>query len=254
MVVPSFMILHTASFRGGNQTVVSGSSSPTKMDHPIEQLIKSSRADFSATVERQSKTVKEAVAAYRRRYGLDPPRGFPQWFRFAKSQNYVLVDEFDSIYESFSQFWRFPVATLRKNMRQAPALDDHLYLCRYKNGVFKGNCGWHGNDINLIMSSMAHLLPDVEFLLNTADGPRVLISDDPNEVGTHGNLFKAHVSIRVTATFPKTQTKKHSQLNCLSLKTFVWRRIFANIQSMLTSMPYSCRPPMQSSPDKRFQS
>jgi hypothetical protein len=153
-------------------------SDPIQTAHPVQQLIEESRARFSAMIERQSKTLEQAVAEYRRRYNMDPPPGFETWFEFAKTQNSFLIDEFDSIYESFSPYWQFSAATLRKNMRQASKLDKHLFLCQYEDGTFKGDCGWQGSDIKLIMSSVAHLLPDFEFLLNEGDGSRVLLSSN----------------------------------------------------------------------------
>jgi hypothetical protein len=51
--------------------------------HPIYQLIKQARDEWDGKKKRQSKTLKEAVAEYRRRNGgLMPPKGFDKWWEF----------------------------------------------------------------------------------------------------------------------------------------------------------------------------
>lgn len=50
--------------------------------HPIHQLIRTARAEWDAKVERQSKTLEEAVEEYRRRYRMEPPRGFSKWWDY----------------------------------------------------------------------------------------------------------------------------------------------------------------------------
>lgn len=42
---------------------------------------------------RQSKTLPQAVAEYKRRYGRPPPRGFDQWWKFARRNNIIIVDD-----------------------------------------------------------------------------------------------------------------------------------------------------------------
>jgi hypothetical protein len=51
--------------------------------HPIYQLIKQARDEWDGKKKRQSKTLKEAVAEYKRRNGgLMPPKGFDKWWEF----------------------------------------------------------------------------------------------------------------------------------------------------------------------------
>ncbi|KAJ9105551.1 hypothetical protein QFC19_003533 [Naganishia cerealis] len=51
--------------------------------HPIKQLIKDAHDQWRAKNARQSKTLKQAVAEYKRRNrGLAPPKGFDKWWRF----------------------------------------------------------------------------------------------------------------------------------------------------------------------------
>lgn len=52
--------------------------------HPISGLMSQARKDWEAKVNRQSKTVDEAIAEYKRRYKRYPPEGFAEWFQFAQ--------------------------------------------------------------------------------------------------------------------------------------------------------------------------
>jgi hypothetical protein len=47
--------------------------------HPIFDLIEHAEKEWQTKIARQSKSLDEAVAEYRRRYGRSPPRGFDRW-------------------------------------------------------------------------------------------------------------------------------------------------------------------------------
>jgi hypothetical protein len=47
--------------------------------HPIPELIQRAEEAWQTKLDKQSKTLEEAVAEYRRRYGRAPPRGFDHW-------------------------------------------------------------------------------------------------------------------------------------------------------------------------------
>lgn len=73
---------------------------------------------FTKRLAKQSKTLPEAVAEYKRRYGRDPPRGFDQWWEFAKENNFKFVDEFDAITEDLAPFWTLSGKELRRRTFQ----------------------------------------------------------------------------------------------------------------------------------------
>jgi hypothetical protein len=47
--------------------------------HPIYDLIERAQHQWSTKLERQSKTLHEAVVEYKRRYSRSPPPGFDKW-------------------------------------------------------------------------------------------------------------------------------------------------------------------------------
>ncbi|PHH69345.1 hypothetical protein CDD83_5758 [Cordyceps sp. RAO-2017] len=61
--------------------------------HPIAFLVRQSEREFDEMRARQSRTLREAVAEYRRRYGIPPPPLFDKWFEFATANGVQLVDE-----------------------------------------------------------------------------------------------------------------------------------------------------------------
>ncbi|GAA5996568.1 uncharacterized protein JCM10292_003058 [Rhodotorula paludigena] len=73
--------------------------------HPILTLIKRAEAEWNHKVRRQSKTLKEAVQEYRRRYRRNPPRGFDKWWAYARANRVILVDEYDQIHHDLQPFW-----------------------------------------------------------------------------------------------------------------------------------------------------
>ena len=51
-----------------------------KGKHPILELIERSETQWKRRLERQSKTLEEAVDEYKRRYNRLPPTGFEKWY------------------------------------------------------------------------------------------------------------------------------------------------------------------------------
>ena len=48
--------------------------------HPIYDLIEHSNREWKAKLSKSSRTLKQAVQEYRRRYGRQPPKGFDRWY------------------------------------------------------------------------------------------------------------------------------------------------------------------------------
>lgn len=77
----------------------------TIKEHPIPKLMAEAEAKYRDVLSRQSQTLEEAVMEYQRRYDRKPPRGFDSWWRFAKENGVVMIDEYDNINEDLSPFW-----------------------------------------------------------------------------------------------------------------------------------------------------
>jgi hypothetical protein len=55
---------------------------PTSGIHPISQLMDDAARQWAEKVARQSKTLEEAIAEYKRRNHRPPPKGFDKWWKF----------------------------------------------------------------------------------------------------------------------------------------------------------------------------
>ena len=53
---------------------------PRGVRHPIKDLIENATRQWEEKVGRQSKTLEQAVAEYKRRNGFSPPKGFDRWY------------------------------------------------------------------------------------------------------------------------------------------------------------------------------
>ncbi|KWU47161.1 glycosyltransferase family 90 protein [Rhodotorula sp. JG-1b] len=73
--------------------------------HPIHVLIDRAEKKWKEKVERQSRTLSEAVREYKHRYRRNPPKGFDDWWRFCEENNVQLRDEYDQINHDLAPHW-----------------------------------------------------------------------------------------------------------------------------------------------------
>lgn len=88
---------------------------------------------FRRKVDGQSKTLKAAVAEYKKRYKRNPPKGFDQWFAFAQKANFVMMDEFDAIFEDLEPFWALPGHEMKRRAVQVGSLPS-IDIVRIRDG------------------------------------------------------------------------------------------------------------------------
>ena len=86
--------------------------------HPIPRLMANAQAKFKKMIAGQSKTLADAVKEYKRRYGRDPPKGFDEWFDFAKENGAKIIDEYDQIVRDLEPFWGMSGEELRRRATQ----------------------------------------------------------------------------------------------------------------------------------------
>lgn len=112
-----------ASWSGSGSTPAHTSSS----NHPILKLADEARAKLAKTRSRQSRSLQEAVAEYKKRYNRSPPRGFDEWYNFAVENNVELIDEYDLLTKSLEPFWQVAPSTLRDYVDQTLDIPDIGY-------------------------------------------------------------------------------------------------------------------------------
>ena len=89
------------------------STRPTIKEHPIPKLMAEAENKYRNLLSRQSQTLDAAVKEYQRRYGRKPPRGFDDWWRFAKNASVLIIDDYDNIDEDLQPFWNVTAGQLR---------------------------------------------------------------------------------------------------------------------------------------------
>lgn len=123
-------------------------------EHPIPWLMEEAEEKYRKKLGAQSKTLKAAVAEYRRRYRRAPPKGFDEWWKFAQKYDVKMVDEYDGLMEDLKPFWELSGEEIRRRSAQVGELPS-IDLFRIRNG--KGtviNVNPHFNDSEV--SGRAH--------------------------------------------------------------------------------------------------
>ncbi|KAI0395309.1 hypothetical protein F5Y17DRAFT_203331 [Xylariaceae sp. FL0594] len=157
-------------------------SPPAPVDkHPISSLVAKAEKELATTSARQSKTLGQAVAEYRRRYGMPPPPRFDKWFEFAQNNSVQLIDEFNMVHESITPFWGLTPATIRSRAAEALGFDNALLGIQIRNGRIthiEGGAEWQQNATIGMMQKFVQWLPDMDLCFNLHDESRVILQYD----------------------------------------------------------------------------
>ncbi|KAH8684056.1 hypothetical protein BGZ61DRAFT_455576 [Ilyonectria robusta] len=162
--------------------------------HPVDSLIQKAKIDFERLSQKQSQTYPEAYAEYRRRYNAEPPRGFEAWYVFASSHQSPIIDDFDVIYDAISPFWKLSGKDVRRIIHDARhAQGGELWHCAFSGDTAQTNCSHPQRSIdrnfeflfNTLSKDLRGAIPDISFLLNHLDEPRVLIPPPALREGNH---------------------------------------------------------------------
>lgn len=169
--------------------------------HPIDTLIAHAEDKFEAQLKKETKDVKSAAAAYRKRRGRHPPPGFDAWFTFAQERNAIIVEDFfDQIYHDLAPYWGIAASSLRREARE-----DGMKIS-IRDGQSGASSSWFWTQIwlNLTMT-IEHLLPDMDIPLNPMDEPRIVTPwEEINEyMKTEKKTRAMHPTSQVIERFQK---------------------------------------------------
>jgi hypothetical protein len=149
--------------------------------HPILDLSQTAEQIFEETLQKQSKSLEQAVGEYRRRYGIPPPPNFDKWYEFAKSKGVQLIDEYDSIHYSLTPFWGLKPSTIRGRAREAQGYSNNLMSMMIRGGEItnvEGGGEWMQVATQGMMEHFVKYLPDMDLCFNIHDEPRVVVPYD----------------------------------------------------------------------------
>lgn len=148
-------------------------------DHPVAKLVFDASQAFNETIDRQSKSLDEAVTEYRRRYSMPPPPYFDKWYEFAKERETILIDEFDTIYHSILPFWGLSPRTIRSRVREDLGFDNMAMGVSIRDGrpihLGNGQKEFQRDATMKQLEKFAQWLPDMDLEFNVHDEPRVVV-------------------------------------------------------------------------------
>lgn len=173
-------------------------------DHPIDKLIYDAQHSFAELVSKETNTLDEAAAAYRRRRGRHPPPGFDVWFEFAQNNSAIIVEDFfDQIYADLEPHWGLEPKVLRKESQ------DWEMTINVRDGNASTTSDWFWTVIWLDhIKTIEHMLPDMDLALNAMDEPRLVVP--------HNDITRYMDAASKTVKFPEVN-KVHSQFQELPL-------------------------------------
>ncbi|KAF8517358.1 hypothetical protein BU17DRAFT_76415 [Hysterangium stoloniferum] len=159
-----------------------------KGKHPIYELIATSEIQWKRKLVRQSKTLRQAVEEYRRRYGRAPPKGFEIWWDYVEFHSVQLPDEYDSIHDRLQPFWAIQPAKLRAAQPSWEAKSDTFTIGKTAespnvvllNDTMLGSHIGHlrVKDQIALLEDVEEYLPEFRATFTMHDGPSQFISWD----------------------------------------------------------------------------
>lgn len=135
-----------------------------------------------ATDAALSKTLGEATAAYRKRYGLPPPPNFDEWYKFAIARESVVIDNFDQIFDELLPFWGIAPAEIRsRTVHAIMQKEKNIGGIQIVNGTIRqspdipGTHRWMTDALERMIEPFVQWLPDMFVPFNLADECRVSV-------------------------------------------------------------------------------
>ncbi|UZJ55700.1 hypothetical protein CBS101457_005020 [Exobasidium rhododendri] len=164
---------------------------------------------FTALLERQSKSGKEARKEYKRLHHRDPPPGFEQWVDFALNHTSSIIDDYGQIEANLAPLRGTPGWVLKERMRvlmeKKPWAMSQWNISR---GAIMWFPKWNLQDtLAEIIEPALPFLPDVSWIQNLDDLHRL---SGPNDIRTYDRLDTTVHMKKV----PADGVWKHLTANC----------------------------------------
>lgn len=213
-------------------------SCTTNHNHPIEELVHNARADFSTVVERQSKSLPEAIQEYEPR---PPPPGFEDWYQMAQEADTNLIDENDLFMPDLEPFWGMSAQDSHSKTAMVSTNDagtKRLMIRDHRMEIDSEGYAAYGDKVSQMMNwshPFAEFLPNMDLVFNNFDEPRVIVP--------HGNLASSLRNCPIKTRSDNSLSLSHTQVPFEFLDN--------GKQSIWDLVTISCSPDSPAS-DKRF--
>ncbi|KAJ7286539.1 glycosyl transferase family 90-domain-containing protein [Mycena rebaudengoi] len=156
----------------------------------LEDPVVAARLSVDALYARQSSTIEHATARYSLKTGRSPPPHYEKWFNFAK-EKLCLIDDYDQIYRDFEPFYQLAEDDPLFFQRMIDIASDmmkydpkEMATIVIKDGAVQmpdrqSTAYWDTWPITF--TKFSEYLPDMTFLINGRDEPRVVFNyREPN--------------------------------------------------------------------------
>ena len=156
---------------------------PTIANHPIEILAQEAQARFERQLGRQSRSLKQATAEYKRRYGRGPSPGFETWYELAAQSNATIIDDYDVIMAGLEPFWRLSVRDVRKRLQAVVDSKDWLVVYEIKDHklVAPTETDFKSAQVANWVKEFAKYLPDIRIPYNILAEPRIVVPHEDQQ-------------------------------------------------------------------------
>ncbi|BGP16588.1 hypothetical protein JCM10213_000498 [Rhodosporidiobolus nylandii] len=167
---------------------------PALQPHPIHHLIRQAKKEWKAKVEGQSKDLRAAITEYERRYKRRPPKGFADWYFYAKANDFVMVDEFDLMMRQVEPFLAVKPSTMVQRHDRLQGFEpedekhwlyDKCFTVQLKQhgGVLDAhgpmkNANERTDQMLKLLGGIAKYLPDMNVTFTGHDVPWVVLSGE----------------------------------------------------------------------------
>ncbi|TNY22120.1 glycosyl transferase family 90-domain-containing protein [Rhodotorula diobovata] len=159
--------------------------------HPISHLVARAEEEWDDMLRRQSQTLEQAVAEYRRRYKMNPPVGFDSWWRYAMQNRVILVDEYDQVHSDVLPFLSLPPSEFRRRVMSL-STDQSLpwfkqsFQLKVRDGAVTagqgaGDAAERRDAVLDLLAEFSEMLPDLEARMSKGDEPMVVVSGEARE-------------------------------------------------------------------------
>lgn len=147
-------------------------------NHPITGLMMAADQAWWKYEDSRSKSFKDTVSNYRRRYGRHPPPGFKEWYKFARRRNVHNIDDFEQVMDDLRPFWAIEPKVIRNlaaNLWKDESQGTSGIHIRDHKVVKENNGNWRSETMITLIKKFIKHLPDMDIALNRLDQPRVVV-------------------------------------------------------------------------------
>ncbi|KAI1910594.1 hypothetical protein LOZ61_004342 [Ophidiomyces ophidiicola] len=187
--------------------------------HPIDTFIENAKGthDRWITKASSSKSLKDAVLEYQRRYHQAPPPGFDVWYEYATNRSSVIIDDYDQIYEDLLPFRSISPKRLRDLV--SLMVNDHwneVSSVVVRNGKAEPQADirpthrWMVEGISRMIDPYSKYLPDMDIAFNLNDECRVAVPWETLESITNTGNTKSPLGAEVSNSWSDHRAKSWS--------------------------------------------